>query len=190
MDLHSFSEIQSCLQDLILKVEQTIFHIDGLTEGDHVCISRYGGLYYHHGICIGHNNIIHCTRELELSDILCGIIEKEEAEIKIDTLEKFVGESSAIPRILKNVGKMKNDIIFLTGQQHKYDLIHNNCEHFANSINSNTSPKSCQIIRSHMCVMFTISALISSPHVFIFALVYTYAHLHTCNDCLVFFQSC
>lgn len=103
--------------------------------GDHIRVERYGGLYYHHGIYIGNNKVIHFAP-------LSGgeIINWSEAKVIETSLEDFLKGGKVEVRQYtdaelielyspKEIVQNANHCLGYTN----YNLIFNNCEHFANS---------------------------------------------------------
>lgn len=108
--------------------------------GDHIRVKRLGGLYYHHGIYIGNNAVIHFAPP-------CGgeIINWNEAIVREDSLEDFLKNGEIEVRqysddelldlyspsqIVKNAKKCLGF--------RNYNLLFNNCEHFAYSCTTGT----------------------------------------------------
>ena len=93
--------------------------------GAHLEVERAGGLYYHHGIYVGRGWVIHFAGEP--GGDKCG------AEVREDSLEAFamgapvydVRHHAAAPaRVV--VDRARSCL-----GEGGYDLVHNNCEHFA-----------------------------------------------------------
>lgn len=93
-----------------------------MAKGDHIKVKRKG--YYHHGIDVGENRVIHFTGEPG---------QKSGAEIKETSLEDFlfggkleiVSYSICLPT--EETINIAKSFLGATG----YNLIFNNCEHFA-----------------------------------------------------------
>lgn len=103
--------------------------------GDHIRVERYGGLYYHHGIYIGKNKVIHFAP-------LSGgeIINWSEAKVIETSLEDFLkdGEIEIRQYTDDELMELYSPKEIVQNAKHclgytNYNLIFNNCEHFANS---------------------------------------------------------
>lgn len=94
-----------------------------LKIGDHIRVWRGG--YYHHGIYCGDGSVIHYAR---------GLSQKENPAVKQDLLEKFAfgGEIE----VESSSGSLASDEIIERAKsrmgESQYNLVFNNCEHFAN----------------------------------------------------------
>ena len=122
------NQVWLCLQELIMRVEADFVGSPMLSRGDHVSVSR--GVYDHHGVCIGFNNILHhCGHAEDVFWSLSGF-PMSPPDVRIDTLEKFVGKKGGRVKVI-GCGKLREDCLFLTGP-HQYHILNNNCEHFAN----------------------------------------------------------
>jgi len=165
-------DVITCVECLICKVELSYFNVPDLKMGDHIRVPRYCGLYYHHGVCLGENNIIHCTGEILNGFTSCAT--KLPSQVRIDKLEDFVGNDGA-PQIVQHIELVRPDVLFLLGD-HTYSLMHNNCEHFANSLDTSckTKTKSYQVIRVTIMVV-SMLGLVCSPHLLTLVAIYAYA---------------
>lgn len=103
--------------------------------GDHIRVERHGGLYYHHGIYIGNNKVIHFAP-------LSGgeIINWSEAKVIETSLEDFLkdGEIEVRQYTDDELMELYSPKEIVQNAKHclgytNYNLIFNNCEHFANS---------------------------------------------------------
>ena len=104
-------------------------------RGDHIRVRRMNGLYYHHGIFVSAEEVIHFTGDdddsvldwskahvirTDLQKFLCGgeVEVKEYSDAELDDLYPVEGIVSYARACLGDDG---------------YNLIFNNCEHFANA---------------------------------------------------------
>lgn len=101
----------------------------GLTRGDHIMVDR--GSYFHHGIFIGENNVVHWQGDLHKK-----VQGDEEPAISLDTLEDFAEEGEIIVveyseeiRVLEPV-EVLHRALSRRGET-GYHVVGNNCEHFA-----------------------------------------------------------
>lgn len=103
--------------------------------GDHIRVERYGGLYYHHGIYVGNNKVIHFAPESGGE-----IINWEAAEVVETSLETFL--KGGEPEVRQYSDEERLELYspkeIVQNAKHclgykNYNLIFNNCEHFANS---------------------------------------------------------
>lgn len=99
---------------------------------DHIRVNR--GLYYHHGIYVNDETVIQFASLIEGHET-----DPEYASICISTLEKFAkGSEVEVYEYTDEELKIKrspNDIVSYAYSrlgEKGYDLINNNCEHFAN----------------------------------------------------------
>ena len=115
--------------------------------GDHIKVRRAFGLYSHHGVYIGNNNVLHLTGNPKRGLPLCSYGEGL-ASVRIDNLKDFENGSYSLL-----VNKVVNDFdktIFLkeandlVNKDKEYNLVLHNCEHFANSM-TNKQNESKQI---------------------------------------------
>ena len=104
-----------------------------LTPGDQIRVNR-GNIYYHHGIYIGDNNVIHFSATNE-----DGLLNSKNVFVRIDSLNTFLKHSELEIAIysddeLNNLYS-KEEIINRAKAslgESGYDLFRNNCEHFSN----------------------------------------------------------
>lgn len=153
-------DISQCMLDLVLGVESIIVGVQ-LTTGDHISVSRCNGMYQHHGVCLGNNNIIHCTGDAATALFTSSGVMQEDAlhsVVKIDSIEKFVGAQGGKVTIVQQ-GDVRPDALFLMGH-HNYNLISNNCEHFANHI-LNIQQESRQVNRVTTGVVVLLLVMLS-----------------------------
>lgn len=102
--------------------------------GDHIRVNR--GFYYHHGIFAANNCVIHFASEEDSS-----VIDPLKAKIIVTSLEKFLNGGAVEVRLYsteeQNKKRSPSDIVnyalMRVGEGlNTYNLISNNCEHFAN----------------------------------------------------------
>lgn len=95
-----------------------------MAKGDHIKVKRIQGLYYHHGIDIGNNTVIHYTGEPG---------KKSDASIKRTSMEEFLNGGEF--EIVRYSECLDNETVILRAAQlvgeRNYDIFFNNCEHFA-----------------------------------------------------------
>ena len=95
-----------------------------LLPGDHIYVKRKGRFYYHHGIYIGGNKVIHTAGSLR---------EKVDPEVRETGLFRFL--KGGTPRRLGYEKRLPaSETIRIAKEQlsnKSYSMIWNNCEHFA-----------------------------------------------------------
>jgi len=95
-----------------------------MAKGDHIKVKRIQGLYYHHGIDIGNDTVIHYTGEPG---------KKSDASIKRTSMKEFLNGGKF--EIVRYSECLDNDTVILRAAQlvgeRNYDILFNNCEHFA-----------------------------------------------------------
>lgn len=106
----------------MLRPERHTVSEANLAKGDHICVSR--GLYAHHGIDIGGGRVIHYSGEpTRIWD----------AEVCITTREAFADGGTI--RVLNTPKRYAGRTIVKRAQsrlgERRYNLVTNNCEHFA-----------------------------------------------------------
>lgn len=93
-----------------------------MRRGDHIKVKR--GIYDHHGIFIGADQVIHYTGELAA---------KANAVVRLDSLESFL--DGGIPELVPYGECFPDERVINRAQsrigENLYDLFQNNCEHFA-----------------------------------------------------------
>ncbi|MBZ4414682.1 lecithin retinol acyltransferase family protein [Myxococcus sp. XM-1-1-1] len=93
-----------------------------MRRGDHIKVNR--GIYSHHGILVGANEVIHYTGELA---------SKENAVVRLDPLDRFL--SGGTPELVQYGRCLSDDEVVCRARsrmgENLYDLFENNCEHFA-----------------------------------------------------------
>ena len=103
-----------------------------LESGDHIRVKRTG--YYHHGVYIGDNEVIHYTALDE-----DGITHPEKVKVTRTTLEVFL-RGGIVEKAIYSSSEQKNrfnpnEIIRRANSkvgEGGYNFINNNCEDFAN----------------------------------------------------------
>lgn len=105
-----------------------------LQPGDHVRVKR--DHYNHHGIYVGNGEVIHFTG---LSDD--GINKPSEVLVRKTSIQFFlkdgVGERAIYSKKERKLLNSPEEIVRLANErlgEGNYDLVSNNCEHFANSV--------------------------------------------------------
>jgi len=99
----------------------------GIIPGDHIFVDRQGGLYQHHGIYIGNNQVVHYAGWAdELKTGKVEIISLENFRLQ-ETIKKFIyadikAKYSRIDTVKRAKSRLNEDL---------YDLFSNNCEHFS-----------------------------------------------------------
>jgi len=129
--------------------------------GDHIKVRRAFGLYSHHGIYIGNNNVLHLTgnpkRGMPISSYGEGL-----ASVRIDNLKIFEngGNSLLVNKVVNDFDKtlFLKEANELVNKDKEYNLVLHNCEHFANSM-TNKQKKSKQI--QHVIYASTLGGLTS-----------------------------
>lgn len=101
------------IQTLIQKRKGIVLH-----AGDHLSVRRYfPAPYTHHGIYVGEGQVVHFS----------------EGEIRMDELESF-GARETIRKVHSPLGCTSEEVVlkaFVRLGEQGYNLIFNNCEHFA-----------------------------------------------------------
>ncbi len=105
--------------------------IKKLTPGDQIRVARKG--YYHHGIYIGNDEVIHYT------SLLGDIANPNDIKVMKTSLDFFLKDGYPEVRAytlkekchLRNKKEIINLAISKIGEG-EYDFIHHNCEHFSN----------------------------------------------------------
>lgn len=120
--------------------------------GDHIRVERLDGLFYHHGIYIGNGRVIHFSAPGPVE-----IIKWDEATVIETSLEDFLKSGAVEVRQytdaerleLYSPGKIVANAKQCLGFQN-YNLIFNNCEHFANSCTTgrHRSPQVEEVFRT------------------------------------------
>lgn len=105
--------------DKILEYLDT-YDLSDFKEGDHIVVDR--GIYTHHGIYIGNNELIHYIWNLEYG-----------GDIEVTSIENFAKDDTFW--IYKHRNSFSREKIVERAYsklgEDKYNLIFNNCEHFA-----------------------------------------------------------
>ena len=116
--------------------------------GDHIKVRRALGIYSHHGVYIGNNNVLHLTGDPKrgLPVLSWG---EGMANVKIQSIQEFENGTESL--IVKKAMESQFDkSLFLQMVQNiidkdeEYNLVTHNCEHFANEITEDQT-KSGQI---------------------------------------------
>ncbi|WP_321328446.1 lecithin retinol acyltransferase family protein [uncultured Ilyobacter sp.] len=95
-----------------------------MARGDHIKVKRIQGVYYHHGIDLGNNSVIHYTGEPG---------KKSNASVKRTSMTEFLNGGKL--EIVNYSEYLDNEATVLRAAQlvgeSNYNLFFNNCEHFA-----------------------------------------------------------
>ena len=111
-----------------------------LRFGDHIKVRRAWGLYSHHGVYIGNNNVLHLTGDPKrgLPALSWG---EGMATVRIDDMKDFEngGQSLVVKAVTKDLDKslFLREVRELINEDREYNLVWHNCEHFANNITHN-----------------------------------------------------
>jgi cell wall-associated NlpC family hydrolase len=108
---------------------------------------RCGGLFYHYGMYIGNNKVIHRDKTH-----LFG-----HGGICITELDKMIGTLKILPLQIPHVPTEQaiNTAMQLKDDDNTYNVLTNNCEHFVNYIRYNNR-KSIQIRRVKNILLFSL----------------------------------
>ncbi|OTG91061.1 lecithin retinol acyltransferase family protein [Acinetobacter sp. ANC 3813] len=121
-------EAESLVRKLELSIKSKIIDNQyGIIPGDHIFVDRQGGLYQHHGIYIGNNQVVHYAgwaNELKVGKV--EIISLENFRLQ-ETIKKFFYadkkvQYSRIDTVKRAKSRLNEDL---------YDLFSNNCKHFS-----------------------------------------------------------
>ena len=109
--------------------------VEDLTPGEHICVPRMNGMYYHHGIYAGNNKVLHVTGDRGASCL--SSLALRDSEIKVESMDTFIYYNNMSYCVVAKPDKSftEEELQKLTGK-HEYNLLENNCEHFCNSITS------------------------------------------------------
>ena len=111
------------------------FVVRKLKKGDHIRVKR--SFYFHHGLYIGNNEVIHYTGEVSDS-----IDNPSEVKVRITSIDFFKKEGiveaynpTLKERLLytKRRNKRIKEAKMLLGENN-YNFLHNNCEDFVNRV--------------------------------------------------------
>lgn len=144
--------VQDVIHDLLVNVENDKLGWLSLSIGDQIRTPRWGGLYYHHGVYVGSNKVLH-----SLGDPWLGL-SKPQCKIQIDTLQKFTKNLPGSVQIVCRGRQFENgDFTKHTGVM-DYNILVNNCEHFASFVCTGES-RSTQSNRFMFILIILISIL-------------------------------
>lgn len=112
-----------------------------LEKGDHIRVLRIH--YYHHGIYLGNNEVIHYTAEDN-----DGIANPNDVKVRQTSLD-FFASNSPVEKAIYSHREKKNrnpiETIIANATSHLgeggYNFVNNNCEHFVNKCCYKISPK-------------------------------------------------
>lgn len=122
------AEAEFLVRKLELSIKSKIIDNQyGIIPGDHIFVDRQGGLYQHHGIYIGNNQVVHYAGwadELKAGKV--EIISLENFRLQ-ETIKKVFYVDikvhySRIDIVKRAKSRLNEDL---------YDLFSNNCEHFS-----------------------------------------------------------
>lgn len=122
-------EVVNCMNDIIKQVERIYWKTDSLQFGDHVCVPRLGGLYYHHGIYVGDNRFLHCQGDVLDAMIGMGCTRSHVCVEDAADFKKHCDSDFVLINKNPSMGEYKH----LLGPC-AYNIFTNNCEHFANTV--------------------------------------------------------
>ncbi|MCQ2795722.1 MAG: lecithin retinol acyltransferase family protein [Bacilli bacterium] len=112
-----------------------------LEKGDHIRVSR--NYYYHHGIYLGNNEVIHYTAENN-----DGIANPSDVKVRKTSLDFFASNSPVEKAIYSRKEKKNRNLVetiisnaFSHLGEGAYNFVNNNCEHFVNKCCYKISPK-------------------------------------------------
>jgi hypothetical protein len=94
-----------------------------MAKGDHIKVKRIG--YSHHGIDIGDGTVVHYTD---------GLGNKINAEVKQTSMQEFLDDGGELQIVKYNKSSSTDKVVRSAKSrvgEKGYDLIFNNCEHFA-----------------------------------------------------------
>lgn len=137
------STIKACMEDILISIENNI------ECGDVLRVSRMNDLYAHYGVALGDGYVIHCNGEIlnglsSLSSSGLGLNEHHDSECAVEKVTlssfRFYPETPIVVEQKTNFVN-KEKIHEFMGTFH-YNLITNNCEHFANFLTNNTHTSS------------------------------------------------
>ena len=122
--------------DLLIDIEpKEIWVYKPPKRGDHIRVCRMNGLYYHHGIYVSDNEVIHFTGADDDS-----VLDWSKAKVIKTTLQRFLNGGTV--EVKEYTDAEISDLYHVEGivnyarsclGEDGYHLIFNNCEHFANA---------------------------------------------------------
>jgi len=118
-----------------------------MRKGTIIEYKRCGGLFYHYGMYIGNNKIIHRDKEhIFGKGCIC-----------ITELDKMIGTMKILPLQIPHVPTEQaiNTAMQLKDDDNTYNVLTNNCEHFVNYIRYNNR-KSIQIRRIRNMLLLSV----------------------------------
>ena len=120
--------------------------LNGCSIGDQVSAPRLWGAYRHHGVLLEENMILHVNAgPFSGFEVCLGL---KPALVRKDPIERFLKGSecltfeyrSSVPRAFKPLESIVGDPV-------PYNILFNNCEHYASQAAGSESPHSPQIER-------------------------------------------
>ena len=125
-----------------------------IKRGDILEFKRFQGLFYHYGIYLGDNKVIHRDKE------------EKGGKIYITDLDKIPGKmrivQSKFPRINTEVA-IATALDIKKNHEEGYNVLTNNCEHFVNFVKYNELYSS-QVINIKKILSVSLFILIISLH--------------------------
>ena len=107
-----------------------------MARGDHIKVWR--GAYWHHGIDIGNNQVVHLSDGETGSRFMRFLSKKKSSKVEKTSMDDFLKDGEAVIGGLRNTAPAleKEEIAkraeSAVGNPSKYNIIFQNCEHFAN----------------------------------------------------------
>ena len=100
-----------------------------MAKGDHICVARYGGIIYHHGIDMGDGSAVHFRKD-SLGNK--SIVDRTSIEdfAKGGTIKVIQHQSSNPPDVVVSRA-MECHKLQRGGSLKSYDLLELNCEHLS-----------------------------------------------------------
>jgi hypothetical protein len=105
-------------------------------RGDHIKVWR--GAFWHHGIDVGNNQVIHLSEGEPVSRFTRFLTKKKSSKVEKTSMEDFLKGGEAVMGGLRNtapalekeeVAKRAESIV---GNPSKYNILFRNCEHMSN----------------------------------------------------------
>jgi Lecithin retinol acyltransferase len=100
-----------------------------MAKGDHICVARYGGIIYHHGIDMGDGSAVHFRKDSLGNKTIVDRTSIEDFA-KGGTIKVIQHQSSDPPDVVvlraKDCHRLQTE-----GALKSYDLLELNCEHLA-----------------------------------------------------------
>lgn len=129
--------------------------------GDQVSCSRVGGLYSHHGVLIDNESVYHVNAGPFSGIHVCMGLEN--ALVRVDSVDRFLKGNTKLSLVSR--GSPTTDVNKLrlqNGERVPYNIVFNNCEHYASRAIGDSHPRSVQTEKV-MMVVLTGATLVVSP---------------------------